>query len=141
MATKAEEEKITNDSELTILTAAAIMSLEPKKTGGPIQKFWDSPEIVTSLESVKGWLSKNAKKVRCGVISHVNNQGWGSSSNDYHSQVHQSSYMGGPGTRYRSSVQYKLFLITNCFFSCWGYETCWRQTSEILLSRNFNRQN
>ena len=40
------------------------MSLEPKKTGGPIQKFWDSPEIVTSLESVKGWLSKNAKKVR-----------------------------------------------------------------------------
>ena len=55
------------------------MSLEPKKTGGPIQKFWDSPEIVTSLESVKGWLSKNAKKVRflstqfenlcnCGII-------------------------------------------------------------------------
>jgi hypothetical protein len=39
------------------------MSLEPKKTGGPIQKFWDSPEIITSLEVVKGWLCKNAKKV------------------------------------------------------------------------------
>ena len=32
-------------------------------------------------------------------------QGWGSSSNDHQSPVHQSSYMGGPGTRYRSSVQ------------------------------------
>ena len=61
VATKAEEEENTDDDELT---ADAIMSLEPKKTGGPIQKFWDSPEIVTSLESVKGWLSKNAKKVR-----------------------------------------------------------------------------
>ncbi len=38
------------------------MSLEPKKTGGPIGKFWDSSEIVTSLEIVKGWLGKAAKK-------------------------------------------------------------------------------
>ena len=39
------------------------MSLDPKKNGGPIQKFWDSAEIIQSLESVKGWLCKNAKKV------------------------------------------------------------------------------
>ena len=39
------------------------MSLEPKKSGGPIQKFWDSSEIITHLEGVKGWLGKNAKKV------------------------------------------------------------------------------
>lgn len=38
------------------------MSLDPKKNGGPIQKFWDSAEIIQSLESVKGWLCKNAKK-------------------------------------------------------------------------------
>ena len=49
------------------------MSLEPKKTGGPIQKFWDSPEIVTSLESVKGWLSKNAKKVRFALSTRFEN--------------------------------------------------------------------
>ena len=49
------------------------MSLEPKKTGGPIQKFWDSPEIVTSLESVKGWLSKNAKKVRFVLSTQLEN--------------------------------------------------------------------
>ena len=49
------------------------MSLEPKKTGGPIQKFWDSPEIVTSLESVKGWLSKNAKKVRFLLSTQLEN--------------------------------------------------------------------
>ena len=49
----------------------ANMSLEPKKSGGPIQKFWDSSEIITSLESVKGWLGRNAKKVRlCEAIKH-----------------------------------------------------------------------
>ena len=41
-----------------------IMSLEPKKSGGPVHKFWDSGEILTSLESVKGWMCKNAKKVK-----------------------------------------------------------------------------
>ena len=44
------------------------MSLDPKKSGGPIQKFWDSPEIVTSLEIVKGWLGRNAKKVRMTLM-------------------------------------------------------------------------
>ncbi len=38
------------------------MSLEPKKTGGPISKFWESSEIITSMEIVKGWLGKNAKR-------------------------------------------------------------------------------
>ncbi len=42
----------------------ATMSLEPKKNGGPNPKFWDLPDIITSLEAVKGWLCKNAKKVR-----------------------------------------------------------------------------
>ena len=32
-------------------------------------------------------------------------QGWESSSNDYQSPVHRSSYMGGPGTPYKSSVR------------------------------------
>jgi hypothetical protein len=44
-------------------TPRSTMSLEPKKSGGPIQKFWDSQDIITSLEIVKGWLCKNAKKV------------------------------------------------------------------------------
>ena len=39
------------------------MSLEPRKNGGPVQKFWDSAEIITSLENVKTWLGRNAKKV------------------------------------------------------------------------------
>ena len=40
------------------------MSMFPKKNGGPIQKFWDAADVIQSLEAVKGWLSKNAKKVR-----------------------------------------------------------------------------
>ena len=40
-----------------------------------------------------------------GTISIAFPQEWGSSSNDYQSPVHQSSCMGGPGTRYRSSVR------------------------------------
>ena len=43
------------------------MSLFPKKNGGPIQKLWDAADIIQSLESVKGWLSKNAKKVSSEV--------------------------------------------------------------------------
>ena len=37
--------------------------LQPKTNGGPITKFWDAQEVITALEHVKGWLSKNAKKV------------------------------------------------------------------------------
>lgn len=36
--------------------------LHPKTNGGPIAKFWDAQEVITALEHVKGWLSKNAKK-------------------------------------------------------------------------------
>eukprot|EP00094_Tigriopus_californicus_P005291 TCALIF_05101-PA protein Name:"Similar to SMARCC2 SWI/SNF complex subunit SMARCC2 (Homo sapiens)" AED:0.04 eAED:0.04 QI:0/0.66/0.57/0.85/1/1/7/277/1078 len=38
------------------------MAMEPKKNGGPVQKFWDAPEVIKALESVKSWLSRNAKK-------------------------------------------------------------------------------
>ena len=44
------------------------MSMDPKKNGGPVSKFWDSPDIIQSLESVKGWLSRNAKKVEKETI-------------------------------------------------------------------------
>lgn len=40
------------------------MSLGPKKDGGPNVKFFESPEILSQLESVKTWLQKNCKKVR-----------------------------------------------------------------------------
>ena len=39
------------------------MSLEARERGGPIQKFWEEPETIQQLESVKTWLLKNAKKV------------------------------------------------------------------------------
>ena len=38
-------------------------SLQPKNSGGPITKFWDAPETIATLEHVKGWLCKHAKKV------------------------------------------------------------------------------
>merc|ERR1711899_395150 len=37
-------------------------SLQPKNSGGPITKFWDAPETIATLEHVKGWLCKHAKK-------------------------------------------------------------------------------
>lgn len=39
-------------------------SLQPKNSGGPITKFWEAPETISSLEHVKSWLCKSAKKVR-----------------------------------------------------------------------------
>jgi len=38
------------------------MSVEPREQGGPIQKFWDDPNTIQQLESVKAWLMKHAKK-------------------------------------------------------------------------------
>lgn len=40
-----------------------MMALGPKKDGGPSVKYFESPETLTALESVKQWLQKNAKKV------------------------------------------------------------------------------
>jgi len=36
--------------------------MEPKERGGPISKFWDDAGVIKSLEIVKTWLMKNAKK-------------------------------------------------------------------------------
>nr|CAH7717470.1 unnamed protein product [Callosobruchus chinensis] len=39
-----------------------MLSIGPKMDGGPNIKFFESPETLTALESVKQWLQKNAKK-------------------------------------------------------------------------------
>ncbi|XP_044765118.1 SWI/SNF complex subunit SMARCC2 [Coccinella septempunctata] len=39
-----------------------MMPFGPKKDGGPNVKYFESPETLTSLETVKQWLQKNAKK-------------------------------------------------------------------------------
>jgi hypothetical protein len=44
-------------------------SLQPRNSGSPILKFWEAQETITALEHVKGWLSKNAKKVSKNVQS------------------------------------------------------------------------
>lgn len=41
-----------------------MLSLGPKKDGGPNAKFFEAPEILTQLDGVKQWLLKNCKKVR-----------------------------------------------------------------------------
>lgn len=51
-----------------------MMTLEPKKNGGPNIKFFESPETISLLEGVKTWLQKNYKKVikllhLCSVFS------------------------------------------------------------------------
>ena len=47
-----------------ITNCAMASPLQPRNNGAPIAKFWDAPETITALEHVKGWLSKNCKKVR-----------------------------------------------------------------------------
>jgi SWI/SNF related-matrix-associated actin-dependent regulator of chromatin subfamily C len=41
-----------------------MMSLAPKKDGGPNTKFFESPETVSLFDAIKSWLQKNCKKVR-----------------------------------------------------------------------------
>lgn len=43
-----------------------MLSVGPKMDGGPNIKYFESPETLTALESVKNWLQKNGKKV-CGI--------------------------------------------------------------------------
>ena len=43
-------------------------SLEPKERGGPISKFWDDAGVIKSLETVKTWLMKHAKKVKASCF-------------------------------------------------------------------------
>jgi hypothetical protein len=41
-----------------------MMSLAPKKDGGPNTKFFESPETISLFDAIKSWLQKNCKKVR-----------------------------------------------------------------------------
>ena len=50
-----------------ITNCAMASPLQPRNNGAPIAKFWDAPETITALEHVKGWLSKNCKKVRSTI--------------------------------------------------------------------------
>lgn len=44
----------------------AALSVARRKDGGPTGKFWESPETVSQLDSVRVWLGKHYKKVRPG---------------------------------------------------------------------------
>jgi hypothetical protein len=46
-------------------------TLEPRERGGPIQKFWEDPLVLSQLESIKTWLTKNIKKVKLAVLSNI----------------------------------------------------------------------
>ena len=39
------------------------MAIEPKDTGGPNTKFYETPEIIAQFDTVKTYLTKNFKKV------------------------------------------------------------------------------
>lgn len=39
-----------------------MMSLAPKKDGGPNTKFFESPETISLFDAIKSWLQKNCKK-------------------------------------------------------------------------------
>lgn len=41
-----------------------MLTLQPKKDGGPNVKFFESAEVLAQLDGVKQWLLKNCKKVR-----------------------------------------------------------------------------
>lgn len=40
-----------------------MLTLGPKKDGGPNTKFFESSEVLTQLDGVKQWLLKNCRKV------------------------------------------------------------------------------
>lgn len=41
----------------------SLQAVGPKMDGGPNTKYFESPDTINSLENVKNWLQKNAKKV------------------------------------------------------------------------------
>jgi hypothetical protein len=43
--------------------AAAGLAIYRRKDGGPASKFWESPDTVSQLDSVRVWLGKHYKKV------------------------------------------------------------------------------
>lgn len=54
-------------SRFVVGTLWKMLSLGPKKDGGPNAKFFEAPEVLTQLDGVKQWLLKNCKKVRSFV--------------------------------------------------------------------------
>lgn len=48
----------------SLKTSLKMMSLAPKKDGGPNTKFFESPETISLFDAIKSWLQKNCKKVR-----------------------------------------------------------------------------
>ncbi|OCT73769.1 hypothetical protein XELAEV_18032733mg [Xenopus laevis] len=55
-----EEGEVSRDAES--MAGASALSLARKKDGGPASKFWDSPDTVSQLDSVRVWLGKHYKK-------------------------------------------------------------------------------
>lgn len=51
--------------------AMAALSVARRKDGGPTGKFWESPETVSQLDSVRVWLGKHYKKVRPGATEGI----------------------------------------------------------------------
>lgn len=43
-----------------------MVSLGPKKDGGPNAEFFQSPESMQGFEAIRQWLQKNCKKVSVG---------------------------------------------------------------------------
>lgn len=43
--------------------AASGLAVYRRKDGGPASKFWESPDTVSQLDSVRVWLGKHYKKV------------------------------------------------------------------------------
>lgn len=61
--------------------AATGLAVYRRKDGGPASKFWESPETVSQLDSVRVWLGKHYKKVgpraRGGRGGHATGAGGG----------------------------------------------------------------
>lgn len=43
-----------------------MVSMGPKKDGGPNAEFFQSPESMQGFEAIRQWLQKNCKKVNLG---------------------------------------------------------------------------
>ncbi len=48
---------------LTTSQIGCSSSLSRRMDGGPCCKFWDSPETISQLETVRSWIGKHYKKV------------------------------------------------------------------------------
>lgn len=62
--------------------AAVGLAVYRRKDGGPASKFWESPETVSQLDSVRVWLGKHYKKVssRARGARESMRRGWGAAT-------------------------------------------------------------